>query len=56
MIVGEPRPKDVDGKILVRKVVLDKTLDGKESLKITIQASRPEGQENPSADASRPVT
>ena len=56
VIVGEPRPKDVDGKILVRKVVLDKTLDGKESLKITIQASRPEGQENPSADASRPVT
>lgn len=36
----EPRPKDVNDKILAREFVLEKTLDGKESLKITIKSSK----------------
>ena len=43
VIIGEERPKNVNGKILAREVVLEKTPDGKESLKITLKASRPGG-------------
>ena len=56
MIIGEERRKNVNHRILARKVVLEKTPDGKESLKITVKASRPGGQENPPADLSRPAT
>ena len=48
VIIGEERPKNVNDKILAREVVLEKTPDGKESLKITLKASRPGGQENSS--------
>ena len=44
VIIGEGRPKNVNDKILAREVVLEKTPDSKESLKITLQASRPGGQ------------
>ena len=44
VIIGEPRPKNVNDKILAREVTLEKTPDGKESLKITIKASRPGGK------------
>ena len=40
IIIGEPRPNNVDDKVSVRKVILDKDPDGKESLKITVEASR----------------
>ena len=40
VIIGEPRPNNVNDKVLVRKVVLDKAPDGKESLKVTINAPR----------------
>ena len=40
MIIGEERLKNVNDKILAWEVVLEKTLDGKESLKITLRASR----------------
>ena len=43
MIIGESRPKNVDDTILAREVMLEKSPDGKESLKITIKASRPGG-------------
>jgi len=55
MIIGESRPKNVDDTILAREVTLEKSPDGKESLKITIKASRPGGQESSSQDTSRPV-
>ena len=48
VIIGEERRKNVNDKILVSEVVLEKTPDGKESLKITLKASRPGGQENSS--------
>lgn len=53
----EPRPKDVNDKILAREFVLEKTLDGKESLKITIKSSKTQwgGQESSSSDESRPA-
>jgi len=44
VIIGEGRPKNVNDKILAREVVLEKTPDGKESLRITLKASRPGGQ------------
>ena len=44
VIIGEERPKNVNDKILVREVVLEKTPDDKESLRITLKASRLRGQ------------
>ena len=55
MIIGEERPKNVNDRILAREVTLEKTPDGKESLKITVKASRPGGQESSSRDSSRPA-
>ena len=43
VIIGEERPKNVNDKILAREVVLEKTPDGKETLKITLKASRSGG-------------
>ena len=43
VINGEPRPKNVNDKILAREVTLEKAPDGKELLKITVKASRPGG-------------
>ena len=55
IIIGEPRPKNVNDKVRAREVTMEKTHDGKESLKITIKASRPGGQESSSQDTSRPA-
>ena len=55
MIIGESRPKNVDDTILAREVTLEKTLDGRESLKITVKASRPGGLESSSRNMSQPV-
>jgi len=55
VIIGEPRPKNVNDKIQARKVTMEKTPDGKESMKITVKASRPWGQQSSSRDASRPA-
>jgi len=41
VIIGEPRPKNVNDKIQARKVTMEKTPDVKESMKITVKASRP---------------
>ena len=46
VIIGEPRPKNINDKIQAREVTMKKTPDGKESLKITVKASRPGGQES----------
>ena len=47
VIIGEPRPKNVNDKILAREVTMEKTTDGEESLKITVKASRPRGKKVP---------
>jgi hypothetical protein len=39
VIIVEGRPKSSDDKILSREVVLEKAIDGKEMLKITIKTS-----------------
>jgi hypothetical protein len=38
MVIGENRTITADEKILSREVVVEKTTDGKESLKITIKS------------------
>ena len=43
ILIGEPRPKNINDKIQAREVTMEKTPDGKESLKITVKASRPGG-------------
>jgi hypothetical protein len=61
VIIGEPRPKNVDDKILAREVTLEKTPHGKESLKITVKASRPGGarkflaRDESACNSARPV-
>ena len=44
VIVGEPRPKNVNDKIQAREVTMKTTPDGEDSLKIIVKASRPGGQ------------
>ena len=56
IIIGEPRPKNINDKIQTREVTMEKTPDGKESMKITVKASRPGGQESSSQKTSRPAT
>jgi hypothetical protein len=46
VIIGEERHKGLDDKIWSRKVVLMKATDGKETLKITLKASKLGGQAN----------
>ena len=43
VMIGEERPKNVNDKIPAKEVVLEKAPDGKESLKITLKASRSGG-------------
>ena len=47
MIIGESRPKNVDDTILAREVMLEKSPDEKEPLRITVKAPRPEGKKVP---------
>ena len=56
VIIGEERLKNVNDKIPAKEVVLEKAPDGKESLKITLKASRPREQVSSSQNSSRPVT
>ena len=56
VIIGEPRPKNINDKIQAREVTMEKTPDGKESLKITVKTSRPGGKESSSQKMSRPAT
>ena len=54
VVFGETRTKNVNDKILAKEVTLEKTPDGKESLKITVKASILNGQASSSQDSSRP--
>ena len=56
VIIGEPRPKNINDKIQAREVTMEKTPDGKESLKITVKTSRLGGKESSSQKTSRPAT
>ena len=56
VIIGESRPKNVNNRILAREVTLEKTHDGKESLKITVEASIPRGQASSSQYLSQPTS
>ena len=42
MIIGKERPKNVSDKILARKVVLEKTPDGGELVKMILRSGRQE--------------
>ena len=44
VVIGETRPKNVNDKILAKEVVLEKALDGKELIKITVKAKVPGGK------------
>jgi hypothetical protein len=44
VIIDKERPKSYEDKIWSREVVLEKDADGKDVLKITVKASRLEGQ------------
>jgi hypothetical protein len=59
VIIVEGRPKSSDDKILSREVVLEKAIDGKEMLKITIKTSgldwRGGGVSDRCAQPARPV-
>ena len=45
MIIGEKRPITIDDKVLAKEVILEKTPNGKDSLKIFVKVSTPRGQE-----------
>jgi hypothetical protein len=55
VIIGEERHKGLDDKIWSRKVVLMKATDGKETLKITLKASKLGGQANSSKRDRGPI-
>ena len=44
VVIGDPRPMNVNDKILAREVVSQKTPDGKITLKIILNAPKPGGQ------------
>ena len=41
VVIGDPRPINVNDKILAREVVAQKTPDGKSTLKIILNAPKP---------------
>ena len=45
VVIGDPRPMNANDKILAREVASQKTPDGKTTLKIILNAPKPEGQE-----------
>jgi len=55
VVFGETMPKNVNGKILAREVVLEKAPDDKELIKIIVKTQVPRGQESSPATASRPT-
>jgi hypothetical protein len=53
VVIGEAKP-DLRGKELVRKVEYQKTLDGKETFKVTVSPSRHGGQGSSTPVDQRP--
>ena len=57
-MIGDPRPMNVNDKILAREVVAEKTPDRKPTLRIFVNAPKPVGQANSSSQPAvqaRPV-
>ena len=57
-MIGDPRPMNVNDKILAREVVPEKTPDRKLTLRIFVNAPKPVGQANSSSQPAvqaRPV-
>ena len=44
VVIGDPMPMNANDKILAREVVMQKTPDGKSTLRITVNAPKPRGQ------------
>ena len=58
VVIGDPRPINANDKILAREVVAEKTPDGKPTLRIFVNAPKPEGQAGSSSQPAvqaRPV-
>ena len=58
VVIGDPRLMNANDKILARKVVAEKTPDGKPTLRIFVNAPKPGGQassSNQPAVQARPV-
>ena len=49
VVIGDPRPMNVNDKILAREVVAEKTPDGKPTLRIFVNAPKPGGQASSSS-------
>jgi hypothetical protein len=57
VIIGEPRESKKGKKVLDREMVLEKSSDNRESLKITIKFSRLGGQaQSPMDKRNQPIT
>ena len=57
-MIGDPRPMNVNDKILAREVIAEKTPDGKPTLRIFVNAPKPGGQASSSSQPAvqaRPV-
>jgi hypothetical protein len=58
VVIGDPRPMNANDKILTREVIAEKTPDGKPTLRIFVNAPKPEGQAGSSSQPAvqaRPV-
>ena len=49
VVIGDPRPINVNDRILAREVVAEKTPDGKPTLRIFVNAPKPGGQASSSS-------
>ena len=45
VVIGDPRPMNANNKILAREVVVEKTPDGKPTLRIFVNAPKPRGKQ-----------
>jgi len=52
VVIGDPRPINENDKILAREVVVEKTLDGKPTLRIFVNAAKPRRQ---ASSSNQPV-
>ena len=49
VVIGDPRPMNANNKILAREVIVEKTPDGKPTLRIFVNAPKVEGQTSSSS-------
>ena len=46
VVIGDPRPMNANDKILAREVIVEKTPDGKPTLRIFVNAPKPGGKKS----------